>query len=56
MELYLYNSNYEPLPLYIETDYMGEPTYDPLKFAVKVAHKMGLEIHAWINTYRCFSR
>ena len=35
------------------TDTPGEgPGYDPLALAVKTAHSMGMEIHAWINPLR----
>lgn len=29
-----------------------DPVYDPLDFAVKEAHKRGMELHAWFNPYR----
>jgi uncharacterized lipoprotein YddW (UPF0748 family) len=29
-----------------------EPYYDPLEFAVKEAHKRGLQLHVWFNPYR----
>ncbi|WP_242927872.1 glycoside hydrolase family 10 protein [Pontibacter vulgaris] len=29
-----------------------KPFYDPLEFAIKEAHKRGMELHAWINPYR----
>ncbi|MBK7871875.1 MAG: family 10 glycosylhydrolase [Saprospiraceae bacterium] len=28
------------------------PDYDPLKFMIDEAHKMGFEFHAWMNPYR----
>ncbi len=28
------------------------PFYDPLAFAIKEAHKRGMELHAWMNPYR----
>jgi uncharacterized lipoprotein YddW (UPF0748 family) len=28
------------------------PLYDPLEFAIKAAHKRGMELHAWFNPYR----
>ena len=35
------------------TDLPGEgPGYDPLALAVKTAHSLGMEIHAWINPLR----
>lgn len=37
--------------------YLGytDPGYDPLAFAVEEAHKRGLEIHAWFNTFQTSS-
>ena len=29
-----------------------DPLYDPLDFAIKEAHKRGMELHAWFNPYR----
>lgn len=29
-----------------------EPPWDPLAFAVREAHKRGIEVHAWFNPYR----
>jgi len=29
-----------------------KPYYDPLSFAIKEAHKRGMELHAWFNPYR----
>ncbi|NMB80531.1 MAG: family 10 glycosylhydrolase [Ignavibacteria bacterium] len=51
----LFNSSYEPLSPYITGKVGGIASYDPLKFAIEEAHKHGLEIHAWINTVRCFT-
>jgi len=51
----LLESSIEPWSPHI-TGTVGERgNYDPLEFAIKEAHKRGLEIHAWINTLRCFS-
>ncbi len=50
----LYASAYEPWSEFL-TGEMGKPPqpfYDPLAFAVKEAHKRGLELHAWFNPYR----
>lgn len=50
-----YKSEIEPFTPYL-TGTTGKMTsYDPLEFAVKEAHKRGLEIHAWINVNRCFA-
>ncbi|ADY52417.1 protein of unknown function DUF187 [Pseudopedobacter saltans DSM 12145] len=29
-----------------------EPFYDPLEFAIREAHRRGMELHAWFNPYR----
>jgi uncharacterized lipoprotein YddW (UPF0748 family) len=50
----LYASELEPWSEYL-TGEMGrapEPFYDPLEFAVREAHRRGLELHAWFNPYR----
>jgi len=50
----LYDSKIEPWSEYL-TGVMGRapsPYYDPLEFAVKEAHKRGLELHAWFNPFR----
>lgn len=51
----LFNSSFEPLSPYITGKVGGTASYDPLQFAISEAHKHGLEIHAWVNTVRCFS-
>ncbi len=43
-----YNSSYEPWGYYVGNSYPG---FDPLAYAVKEAHKRGMEIHAWFNTF-----
>ncbi len=37
--------------------YLGysDPGYDPLEYAIKEAHKRGLEVHVWFNTFHCSS-
>ncbi|HMA61053.1 MAG TPA: family 10 glycosylhydrolase, partial [bacterium] len=47
-----YNSSYEPWGHY--ANYQN-PGFDPLAFAVKEAHKRGLELHAWFNTFQASS-
>ena len=50
----LYSSTLEPWSEYL-TGQMGkapDPFYDPLDFAVREAHKRGLELHAWFNPFR----
>lgn len=29
-----------------------DPMYDPLEFAIQLAHERGMELHAWFNPYR----
>jgi uncharacterized lipoprotein YddW (UPF0748 family) len=50
----LYPSALEPWSEYL-TGAMGrapQPFWDPLEFAVREAHRRGLELHAWFNPYR----
>lgn len=50
----LYDSKLEPWSEYL-TGKQGQapdPYYDPLEFAIEEAHKRGLELHVWLNTYR----
>ena len=50
----LYASTLEPWSEYL-TGQMGkspEPFYDPLEFAIREAHKRGIELHAWFNPFR----
>lgn len=50
----LYESKIEPWSEFL-TGQQGKPPnpkWDPLEFAVKEAHRRGLELHAWINPYR----
>lgn len=47
----LYQSSYEPWSILL-TDTLGkDPGWDPLQFAVEEAHRLGLELHAWVNTF-----
>ncbi len=49
----LFRSSYEPLSFYI-TGKLGDTTgYDPLQYAIELAHKRGLELHAWVNILKC---
>lgn len=49
----LYNSSIFPTSLYLTNESSFEPlAFDPLDYFVKEAHKMGIELHAWINPYR----
>ena len=51
----MFNSSYEPFSPYLTGETGKVPNYDPLKFAISIAHKKGLELHAWFNVMRCFS-
>lgn len=50
----LYESKLEPWSEFL-TGRQGKPPspiWDPLEFAVKEAHRRGIELHAWVNPYR----
>ena len=50
----LYASSFEPWSRYL-TGQQGRapaPMWDPLEFAVREAHRRGMELHAWFNPYR----
>ena len=50
----LYKSSIEPWSEYL-TGRQGRapsPAWDPLAFAVREAHRRGLELHTWFNPYR----
>jgi len=49
----LFKSSYEPFSSYITGVINDKADYDPLQFAIEQAHKRGLEIHAWVNVFRC---
>ncbi|MCU0342457.1 MAG: family 10 glycosylhydrolase [Ignavibacterium sp.] len=43
-----YQSSFEPWGYYAGYTYPG---FDPLQYAIDEAHKRGLELHAWFNTF-----
>jgi len=47
-----YRSSFEPWGSYAGYE---DPGFDPLEFVVKEAHKRGLEVHAWFNTFQTSS-
>jgi uncharacterized lipoprotein YddW (UPF0748 family) len=52
----LYQSPYEPWSYFL-TGKQGRPPkpyYDPLRFAVRQAHRRGLELQAWFNPFRAY--
>lgn len=51
----LYKSSINPWSKYLTGTQGKDPGYDPLDFAVKEAHKRGMELHAWFNPYRVTS-
>ena len=50
----LYDSPYEPWSYFLtkEQGKVPEPFYDPLEFAIELAHERGMELHAWLNPFR----
>ena len=48
----LYRSDLEPWSEYLTGVQGKDPGYDPLEFAVREAHRRGLELHCWFNPYR----
>ncbi|MGP3949103.1 glycoside hydrolase family 10 protein [Streptomyces sp. 7N604] len=48
----LWPSPYEPWSQYLTGEQGKDPGWDPLGFAVREAHRRGLELHAWFNPYR----
>src|SRR5262245_31530050 len=47
----LYASKLEPWSEFLTGTLGKDPGYDPLEFAIKLAHARGLELHAWFNPY-----
>lgn len=45
----LYKSKYEPWSPYLTGKLGQEPSFDPLDFIIKEAHKRNIEVHAWLN-------
>ena len=52
----MYNSKYYPWSVYASGTQGVSPGYDPLEIMVEEAHRIGLEIHAWLNPYRVTNR
>ncbi|MBL7067833.1 MAG: family 10 glycosylhydrolase [Candidatus Marinimicrobia bacterium] len=46
-----YKSSYEPWSHLLSGTLGADPGWDPLQFAIKTAHDLGLELHAWINAF-----
>lgn len=47
----LYQSSIEPWSAWLSGPGVN-PGYDPLEFAIREAHRRGLELHAWFNPFR----
>lgn len=47
-----YQSRLEPWSQYLTGTMGRSPGYDPLEFAVREAHRRGLQLHAWFNPFR----
>lgn len=50
----MYKSQIEPWSYWFTGSQGTAPVvdWDPLEFAIEEAHKLGLELHAWVNPYR----
>ncbi|MGN0489147.1 MAG: glycoside hydrolase family 10 protein [Ruminococcus sp.] len=48
----LYDSAYYPYSHILTGTQGKDPGYDPLKYMCEYSHKIGLDIHAWVNPYR----
>jgi len=46
-----YRSTLEPWSAMLSGSSGQDPGWDPLEFAVEEAHRLGLELHAWVNTF-----
>jgi uncharacterized lipoprotein YddW (UPF0748 family) len=46
-----YRSHFEPWSELLSDSLGKDPGWDPLAFAVSRAHRLGLELHCWINTF-----
>ncbi len=51
----MFKSETEPFSPYFTGRTDVPPAYDPLELAIAEAHKRGLELHAWVNVFRCFT-
>lgn len=47
-----YKSKYEPWAENLTGTLGKDPGWDPLAFALEEAHKLGIEIHAWLNVFK----
>ena len=47
----MYRSKYEPWSEQLTGTLGEDPGWDPLEFILNEAHSVGMEVHAWFNTY-----
>ncbi|HUL43250.1 MAG TPA: family 10 glycosylhydrolase [Bacteroidota bacterium] len=47
----LYRSRYEPWSVQLTGTLGADPGWDPLDTAITIAHALGMEVHAWFNTF-----
>ena len=48
----VYRSALEPWGAMLTGTQGGDPGWDPLEYAVREAHRRGLQLHAWFNPFR----
>ncbi len=48
----MYRSTLEPWSRFLTGRQGADPGWDPLAFLVDLAHRRGIEVHAWLNPYR----
>ncbi|MBQ5558762.1 MAG: family 10 glycosylhydrolase [Lachnospiraceae bacterium] len=48
----MYKSDYFPWSKYASGTMGVDPGYDPMEIMITLAHKRGLQFHAWLNPYR----
>jgi len=49
-----YKSNYEPWSNRLTGTLGQNPGWDPLQYAIDLAHQNAIELHAWINVFPCW--
>ena len=49
-----YRSSYEPWSDLLTGTLGEDPGWDPLRVAVREGHRLGLEVHAWVNVFTAF--
>lgn len=46
-----YRSSLEPWAAELTGTLGKDPGWDPLQYAIRIAHERGIELHAWVNVY-----